>query len=577
MRLTRICSAALVGAVLLMPGLVEAQGFSRLPRPRPTGPRLMVATPFAFAAADSAPAVEIAEGMRDRMERIAGRDYQVIPDSVMNQALTQYGYSKDAILSPVLALTLAKNIQARVIVSSTLTKRDGRFHMQARLSGTNDDAGYTVTVSQAQGQRLRDFGEAAANVIEPALKFLDEAKSCVENQKAKPEKAKSDAEKVLKGLPTHGLAAYCMAQLNIDAKGPRSETIKYLEAAVTGDSLSLKAWSELSTQYQQANDTAKVINSFSQMLRIAPTNQKLREEVFRALLGYNAPDRARQVADEGLAIDAYNRDLYDLKSNACLFQSDFKCAVQSLEQAYAIDSVAADTLFFVKLAVAAQQGEDTDALLKWARIGNKRYPDNQTIVGYLQQGYALKATKEPAYVDSTVTLSKRLMESNPDGAVTIAMATTQLLASQKRLDDAEPFVAVILAKGDANQKDQTAAFYYNVAAQFFQGGQADYTNYEKAAVPARKAVSLAAPGGSVAVQSNYLLGVSSFQLAANLDSKVEAAKSCDGARRQDALMTEAEAALQIGKAQNPAIVERIMGGVAQFRPRIASMIKAYCK
>jgi len=31
----------------------------------------------------------------------------------MNEALTQYGYPKDAILSPALAITLAKNIQAR--------------------------------------------------------------------------------------------------------------------------------------------------------------------------------------------------------------------------------------------------------------------------------------------------------------------------------------------------------------------------------------------------------------------------------------------------------------------------------
>jgi hypothetical protein len=577
MRLSRVCSAALVGAVLLAPGLVEAQGFSRLQRPRPSGPRLMVATPFAFAAADSAPAVEIANGMRDRMERVVGRDYQVIPDSVMNQALIQYGYAKDAILSPVLALTLAKNIQARVIVTSTLTKRDGRYAMQARLTGVNDDAGYTIVVAQAPNQRLRDFGQAAVDALEPAIKHLNEAKACVEQSTAKPEKAREEAQKVLKVMPNHGLAALCLATITQTAKGPRSEVIKLLESAVSGDSLSLKAWTELALQYQQANDTTKVISAYSQMLRIAPTNQKLREEVFRALLGYNAPDRARQVADEGLAIDAYNRDLYDLKSNACLFQSDFKCALQSLEQAYAIDSAAADTLFFVKIAVAAQQGGDTDNLLKWARIGNQRYPDNQTIVEYLQQGYALKATTEPAYVDSTVSLSRRLISANPDGAVAIALATTQLLASQKRMGEAEAFVQLIREKGDATQKDQVAGFYYNEAAAFFQGGQADYTNYEKALVPARKAIATAATGGPIAVQANYLLGVSAFQLAANLDSKVEAAKSCEGARNQDSLLNEAEAALQIGRAQNPEIVSRIVAGIGQFRPRVASMIKAYCK
>ena len=35
----------------------------------------------------------------------------------MNDALKQYGYPVDAILSPALATTLAKNIQARVLVT----------------------------------------------------------------------------------------------------------------------------------------------------------------------------------------------------------------------------------------------------------------------------------------------------------------------------------------------------------------------------------------------------------------------------------------------------------------------------
>jgi hypothetical protein len=50
-----------------------------------------------------------------------GRDYTVIEQAQMNEALTQYGYPKDAILSPALAVTLEKNIQARFLVNSTLS------------------------------------------------------------------------------------------------------------------------------------------------------------------------------------------------------------------------------------------------------------------------------------------------------------------------------------------------------------------------------------------------------------------------------------------------------------------------
>ena len=74
------------------------------------------------------------------------------------------------------------------------------------------------------------------------------------------------------------------------------------------------------------------------MLRVAPTNQKLREELFKYFLQSGHPETALDVADEGLKIDPYNADLYDLKSNACLFLSDFKCAVDALETLYATDT-----------------------------------------------------------------------------------------------------------------------------------------------------------------------------------------------------------------------------------------------
>jgi len=62
--------------------------------------------------------------------------------------------------------------------------------------------------------------------------------------------------------------------------------------------------------------------AFKQMLRVAPTNQKLREELFKYFLQSGHPETALEVADEGLKLDPYNADLYDLKSNACLFLSD---------------------------------------------------------------------------------------------------------------------------------------------------------------------------------------------------------------------------------------------------------------
>src|SRR3954471_13056720 len=143
----------------IVAGPLAAQGIPRGARtggqPVANAPRLMVANPFAFAPGDSANAVRIGSAMRQQMKDIVGRDFTVIEQSQMNDALKQYGYPIDAILSPPLATTLAKNIQARVLMSGTLTRGTGKTTVTARLIGVNDDAGNVIALTQQQGQTLQ--------------------------------------------------------------------------------------------------------------------------------------------------------------------------------------------------------------------------------------------------------------------------------------------------------------------------------------------------------------------------------------------------------------------------------------
>ena len=72
----------------------------------------MVANPFAFAP-PIRPTPSDRTAAREEIKDIAGRNFTVVEQAQMNDALKQYGYPIDAILSPPLATTLAKNIQAR--------------------------------------------------------------------------------------------------------------------------------------------------------------------------------------------------------------------------------------------------------------------------------------------------------------------------------------------------------------------------------------------------------------------------------------------------------------------------------
>ena len=570
MYLLRLVALVALGGAVSAP--LAAQGIPRNARTSTvnTSPRFMVANPFAFAPADSAPAVAIGTGMREEMKDVVGRDYQVIEQSQMNDALTQYGYPKDAILSPALATTLAKNIQARFLVNSTLSKGEGnRYTVTARLTGVNDDAGNVTTLTQNAGESPEAFGKRLASALDAAVGSLGDAKACVEQRQSKPDKAADAANKAIKALPDHGLAHYCLALLTQDKKGPREEVVKHLQAASKGDPLSLPVWTALATQYQQANDTANTLVAFKQMLRVAPTNQKLREELFKYFLQSGHPETALEVADEGLKIDPYNADLYDLKSNACLFLSNFKCAVDALETMYATDSTTADTLFFTKISAAAAEGEkpDTARLLKWSQVGVKKYPDNPTLLGYLNRAYSMTGQ-----VDSVVAITNRIMAKDTTDVVP-ALSAAKALVDAKRPKEAVPFADFAIKHGDPQAKENAAALLYTGAAPLLQQPQ----DLQGASELLKMAVSAASPTGKVQPAANYLLGLATLFQVPQIDPQAEKGKSCDLAKQEETLLTEAETALTAGKSVNEEAVTKNLGIIKQYKPRVASMIKAYCK
>jgi tetratricopeptide (TPR) repeat protein len=602
MYLFRLVTLAALSGALTVP--LAAQGIPRNAA-RSTvnvAPRFMVANPFAFAPADSAPAVAIGTGLREEMKGVVGRDFQVVEQQQMNDALTQYGYPKDAILSPALASTLAKNIQARYIVTSTLAKAQGKgYTVTARIHGVNDDAGNVVAVAQQPGENPQAFGKRAAEALEPMVETADEAKACIDQRTAKPDKAAEAAQKAIKAVPNHGLAHYCLALLAQDKKAARGAVVKELQASAKGDPLSLPVWTALATQYQQANDTANTLLAFKQMLRVAPTNQKLREELFKYFLQSGHPETALEVADEGLKLDPYNADLYDLKSNACLFLSNFKCAVDALETMYATDSTKADTLFFTKISAAAAEGEqpDTARLLKWSQIGVRKYPDNSTLLSYLNKAYGMTGQ-----VDSVVAVTSRIIAKDTTAIVPALEAAQALInappaagatpattdttnrggapgdttgaaaVSPSRAKEALPFLEYAMKYGDPQAKENAAALLYTAGAKLLQSQPQDLAG---AAELLRLAVQNANPAGKVGPASNYLLGLATLFQVPQLDPQAEKQKSCDIAKQMETLLGESETALTAGRAANQEAVDKNLGIIKQYKPRVASMKKAYCK
>lgn len=568
----RLTPLVLVGAIVAAP-VAPAAAQLRSSRPPPQQvnlPRLMVANPFSFSATDSSAAVRIGTGMRDRMDHSSDRWYKLITRQQMNEALAQYAYPVDAVLPPLVARQLATSLNARAMVVSTLLKGEGgRYTVEARLANMNDDAGQIVRVTQVANQAFEDFGGKVADSLGAAFKALPDAKACEDTRARDVNKATESALKALKNLPNSGLAEYCLAQIQIAKKGPVDSILAHLTNATKGDRLSLDTWTAMAVQYQAKGDSAKTIETFQEMLRVAPTNEALRKEAFKLFQNYNRPDAAEDVARQGIEQDPNNTDLYDLLFGACIVQgtpAKNKCAVEAMEKVYSLDSTKADTTFFTKILLAANQPPpDTAVVLRWARMGATKYPNHGYLLGQLAGAYSMAGP-----IDSAVAVTKRLMAVDSSD-VTPVLRVSQALIGANRVPEVLPLATYIEKFGDDEAKQNYGNIVARAALPLLQ------TDLPNALEAARSAARVTPKGNQVSALANYVLGIAAVVTASKMDAETERTKSCDMAKQMQSLIDEAGPALTIGNSIDPTTAGKYMQGVTGYGPRLASMQKAYCK
>jgi hypothetical protein len=90
-------------------------------------------------------------------------------------------------------------------------------------------------------------------------------------------------------------------------------------------------------------------------------------------------------------------------------------------------------------------------------------------------------------------------------------------------------------------------------------------------------VQSANPSGKVYPAANYMLGLATLFQVPQIDPKAEKTKSCDLARQEQGLLAASDSALTAGRSVNPELADKNLGIIKKYQPRVASMMKAYCK
>lgn len=548
-------------------------------RPRSTqqgtsaSPRMLVGNPHSYTIEDSSHSVAIGDALRTRMDKLVGGQFRVVSRTEMNEALKQFGYPADAILSPLPLRAFAQSLNAKVVIVSSVTHdAAGKHVLSARLSGLNDDAGMVVSTPQGTSENHAELGAKIADGFVLPLKAWGDARACVEQSKSAPEKAIQAAKKALATVPNHGLANYCLGQLSLarGKKADSAEAMGYFAMAVKGDPLSLASWTQLAAGYEALGDTANTVAALKQMLLIAPTNQPLRELAFKKFLSYGRPETAEQVADDGLKLDQSNVDLFELRANARAFRENYSGALDDLEQIVALDSSRADSSFYVKYLVFASQKPDTARLIRWSAGALRKFPDNLTLIKQVVGAYA-----QVGVGDSLIGALNRLATKDSASAVGFALQEAKTRQDAKDYKGSDPFVAFAARYGDAAARDGAAAFMLQGVTPMLQPPQ----NWQLIADSTRAILKLANPAGKVAPIANHFLGLSLVNLIAAADKAAEAQKSCDIARSIETMSAEAVSAFTAADsyaAQKPAR-DQMLKYVSGLKPRTTSMIHVYCK
>jgi hypothetical protein len=228
--------------LVALAGVVATPVVAQIPSgrrsPAQSAPKLLVANPYVFTSEDSALAVEVGNGLRDRMDRVVGNRFRVVEREQMNEALATWGYPADAILAQPVARRFANELRAWTYLTSSIAHRSGQdYTLTARLAGVNDKAGQVVSVAKRPGQSFEVMGESAADLFRESIRAYQDARDCMDQLNGDPDKAASAANKATRRVPNHGLANYCLAQIAISNVETPEAIIALLQKAVEGDPL----------------------------------------------------------------------------------------------------------------------------------------------------------------------------------------------------------------------------------------------------------------------------------------------------------------------------------------------------
>ncbi len=596
-------------ATLLVAGsasLVAAQPSMRGRGPNPDAPKLMVS---ACHTPDKILAVQCADRIRSEIEgAVSFRTLSVMPKADVENTLTASGYDPSVGLAAGDAIALAKQLKADYYINAFVEKVGAGYKITA-AAVLSRDANMAQPLGVFEAPKFEDAAKLVSRAFSDALnKTGDNQKACfMMGRERKYADALKEVASGLKDYPKSAWLRYCQLGVMKDQKAPAAEITKLVEEIRDIDPQSKAAWQELVMLYDAAGNKEKKVEALMALRAADPTNAKLTADIVNDLAAMGQFDKARPLAEKGVADNPGNIDLIRPYWLILINAKEYKTALTVGKQMATMDTATADTSYFYKMIGAANADSNFAEAADLSNRASLKFPAATDF-----PLYAVTFYRRAGNAAASLAAAKRALAANPKLKDLRASVATALLAeSPPKFDDAIAMVKDMIVNGeDKNQVAGVAVQAGNVMRTWV-----DTLKARGADAAALKATTLAAyattawadtlaKGTTLESQGKFVMGVTALSvgqiylteagdIGRKLSDDIKAQKP--DAARQKAMIDEAypracalanqandyfvtaQGAVPAGGRFNPQAAQQVMGSLMTLNGYVEQMTKAYCK
>ncbi len=580
----------LLASMVVAGGLATSRGEAQAGRAPVQTERVLLVAPMPADPGDSVYAVTFGDQLRKGMEGKSRRQLTVVSKDKIGEALEASGFSRDALLDDNAANQLARFLQADAYVvgrieANPVPKAD--IHLvELRRSGLSG----WVHVTGPAGATAPQLADMATDSMENHIRAAEATRECLDRRDRRDFRgAKDRARRAFTFVPYHPASAMCLAVVFEAEQAPPDSLIPVLELAVKGDSLNTRPWEMLGRQYQLKGthaDSLKAADAFLRQLQADPSDAKLRTGIAALLITLKEYARSRDVLNEALKQNPGDLPTLQLKARGCEEGSLWPCLVEALAAQYEVDTSLAGKLdFYGKIFGAAQQANDTAAMLKWSGEAVRRLPNEVNM--WRARAQTLSSA---GMTDSALVSYRRVAELDRNDFRPL-LAVAQILTDRVKIDSTVPLDTMALARVDsllqrvAAMKTNAAGHptdtnvWMNVAVMYFKPG----TQMIQARVRPDVAIGWVEKAKKYDVrtqlttQADFFLGLGyMFNMSSAFDfTALTQSKNCRQLNTLDQYLKKLRAAMTAGASVQPATAQQVLTNVEGIEKFVVDAGKAW--